>query len=85
MYTGTSQRAAQNSHILEFFFASRFGSFRTWTVVSSACIRSCDSSSAFILSCTLASQRACTFIIQFAMSWRDIVAWHDDLMSDSMR
>lgn len=28
-YTGTSQRAEQNSHILDFFFASRFGSFRT--------------------------------------------------------
>ena len=29
VYTGTSQRAEQNSHILDFFFASRFGSFRT--------------------------------------------------------
>ena len=28
-YTGTLQRAEQNSHILDFFFASRFGSFRT--------------------------------------------------------
>lgn len=28
-YTGTLQRAEQNSHILDFFFASRFGFFRT--------------------------------------------------------
>ncbi len=33
---------------------------------------------------TFASQRACTFIIQFAMSWRDIVAPHA-LRSASMR
>lgn len=83
-YAGVSRLAEQNSRILDFRVGLRLGSLRTWIVVSSACIRSCDSSSAFMREWTFDSHLTCTFMTQLAMSCLDISA-RMDLSSASMR
>lgn len=71
--------AEQNSHILDLRVGLRLGSLRTWTVVSSACIRSCDSSSAFMREWTFDSHLTCTFMTQLAMSCLDLGAHGPEL------